>query len=74
MRADDIRCSLDAADSEIEELRQELAEAKITLRDSFAMRALTGILIGPTIKEGKDACASNAYEYADAMIEERKKG
>ena len=40
-----------------------------TLRDQFAMAALTGLLTGGF---GKSAAAGIAYELADAMMEARK--
>lgn len=42
-----------------------------TLRDQFAMAALTGLLSDPT-SSGPKGCAEAAYSYADAMMERRK--
>ena len=42
-----------------------------TLRDRFAMAALTGLL-GYSISTPK-VYAQESYEFADAMLEERKK-
>lgn len=41
----------------------------MTLRDWFAGQALVGLT-----RVGISYAATNAYEYADAMIEERNKG
>lgn len=41
-----------------------------TLRDRFAMAALTGLLADPN-EDGKDV-AKRAYGFADAMLEARK--
>ena len=41
-----------------------------TLRDQFAMAALTGIIINET--NTANLSAKYAYEYADAMMEARK--
>ena len=44
-----------------------------TLRDKFAMAALTGILAGSPNKEiGPEDYAHDAYMFADAMIEARE--
>lgn len=48
----------------------------LTLRDQFAMAALTGLLAWSYdgYYQPDDSCAaSNAYAYADAMMEERKR-
>jgi hypothetical protein len=42
-----------------------------TLRDQFAMAALTGLLANPDAAKYKDR-AEVAYNYADAMMEARK--
>lgn len=42
----------------------------VTLRDQFAMAALTGIIINET--NAANLAAKYAYEYADAMMEARK--
>ena len=46
-------------------------EPRATLRDQFAMAALTGLLSDPT-SSGPEGCATAAYLYADAMMERRK--
>lgn len=46
-------------------------EPRATLRDQFAMAALTGLLSDPT-SSGPKGCAEAAYSYADAMMERRK--
>lgn len=45
---------------------------RISLRDQFAMAALTGMLSNEELSTIKDI-ASDAYRYADAMLEARKK-
>ena len=42
----------------------------VSLRDQFAMAALTGIIINET--NAANLAAKYAYEYADAMMEARK--
>jgi len=44
-----------------------------TLRDEFAMAALTGFVANPNNIAGTEESAQWAYRYADAMIEARKK-
>ena len=45
-----------------------------TLRDQFAMAALTGFMgSGDCATGNHDAAARLAYRFADAMLEERKK-
>ena len=46
-------------------------EPRATLRDQFAMAAMTGLLSDPT-SSGPKGCATAAYLYADAMMEARK--
>lgn len=52
-----------------------IAEKQSTLRDQFAMAALTGFCANPTSKdmEGGSFFAKIAYKCADAMMEARKK-
>lgn len=45
-----------------------------TLRDEFAMAALTGMLANPECDTDRFLLGRCAYEYADAMMAERKKG
>ena len=45
-------------------------EPRATLRDQFAMAAMTGLLSDPT-SSGPKGCATAAYLYADAMLEAR---
>lgn len=58
-------------------LEKELATARKTLRDQFAMAALTGYLASfepmeePT--EYSSSIAMDAYRLADAMMEAREK-
>lgn len=47
-------------------------EAVITLRDQFAMAALTGLIAADTIYYSVGPIVKEAYEAADAMIEARK--
>lgn len=68
-------------DEEIAKLKQSLAMAKQkkTLRDEFAMAALTGLLANQKLAarclaEGGAMSGffeNNAYAYADAMMQER---
>ena len=59
--------------------------AALTLRDQFAMAALTGLLADPdtadaetygneTYEETRDSMCKAAYDYADAMLAARSKG
>ena len=57
-------------------MSKEMAQAKFmieaaTLRDQFAMAALTGIVRGTPVASAQVA-ASCAYVFADAMLEARK--
>jgi hypothetical protein len=45
----------------------------MSLRDWFAGQALAGMLAKPVNRTGMDAVASDAYNYADAMLAERAK-
>lgn len=68
-------------EQKIAELKQSLAQAqqKKTLRDEFAMAALTGLLANQKLAarclaEGGAMSGwfeNNAYAYADAMMHER---
>jgi len=64
-------------DEEIAELKQSLAQAKQkkTLRDEFAMAALTSML--SPVQDIKDTTYARAaelsYKFADAMMKERHK-
>jgi len=44
---------------------------QVTLRDQFAMAALTGLLANP-VCIGWSQCAKDAYEMADKMLAERE--
>ena len=62
----------------IMEERERLAnppEPKETLRDKLAMAALSGMTLytGAYACEHVELLAQNAYDYADAMLEEREK-
>lgn len=43
------------------------------LRDLFAMNALNGILASPDFSGNPEVITETAYQYADAMIQARKK-
>ena len=43
-----------------------------SMRDQIAMAALTGLLVKVTADDDKDAYASCAYDYADAMLGARE--
>lgn len=47
-------------------------ETEKTLRDEFAMAALTGILGGRDNRGSHSSIARHCYEYADAMMGARK--
>lgn len=49
-----------------------IREPYATLRDQLAMSALSGLLADPS-SSGPKGSAQAAYEYADAMLEARKK-
>ena len=58
-------------------MTSEMAQAKYmiemaTLRDQFAMAALTGLLSDPERDAEPSEYAECAYEYANAMLEARK--
>ena len=44
---------------------------RLTMRDQFAMAALTGVLVENLANANVDAVARAAYQYADAMMEAR---
>ncbi len=45
----------------------------MTLRDYFAAKALQGMLVHDDANQDVDKAASWAYQFADAMIQEREK-
>ena len=45
----------------------------ITDRDYFAAAALQGLLADPAVAGSKASIAEHCYDYADAMLEARKK-
>lgn len=56
----------------IQQINEKLQE--LTLRDLFAMSALTGTLRGTTYTDEEIKIkAEQSYRIADAMLEERKK-
>lgn len=60
--------------SSYEELKNENERLRMTLRDQFAMAALTGILSAPdqyTLTEYEVSAVREAYKCADAMMEAR---
>ena len=63
-----------AQEIEIADLKHQLAMArqKKTLRDEFAMAALTGLIADPTGPNYSDV-PEKAYRFADAMMKERMK-
>jgi hypothetical protein len=68
--------ALEAAHAALNELSMRTVE-KASLRDQFAMAALTGLLSNPKLvptvmKEGPTWFEANAFAYADAMMEKRK--
>jgi len=70
------RMDLDEFVSEVRNLRQEVDRAGpvITLRDHFAMAAMTGLLADANAPcQFADEWAKYAYLMADAMMKEREK-
>lgn len=68
--------ALQAADRAFHDHEAELANVRATLRDEFAMAALPA-MIDVAVRDGNDGdpqreCARDAYDYADAMLAERK--
>jgi hypothetical protein len=57
-------------EDEVCSLQRQLRETA-TLRDQFAMAALTGLLANPDAAKYKDR-AEVAYNYADAMLKARE--
>jgi len=75
------KAQIDLIEKQIQYVQQMMTPRMIveerTLRDQFAMAALTGLLanpkLAPTIlQKGASWFDKNAYEYADAMMEARK--
>lgn len=62
-----------AKDSIIKNLERERDALRETLRDRFAMAALTGWIACPETSGMFDGAARECYQYADAMMEARKK-
>jgi hypothetical protein len=62
--------ALEAAHAAIKDLSLRVVE-KPSLRDQFAMAALTGVLAGRVVGE-RTEWAKAAYEIADKMMEARK--
>lgn len=60
----------DILNRKVKELEERLAKTKeqATLRDQFAMAALTGMLMRSV---GYEETAEKAYKFADAMMKER---
>ena len=59
--------------TDIEYLRLQVDGAIPTLRDQFAMAALTGYLAYPSSNATFEGFASDAYKQADAMLAQRDK-
>jgi hypothetical protein len=57
---------------QIANLKRQLEEQRKTLRDEFAMAALTGFLSHPDAGFNVESSAQVAFQYADAMLEARK--
>ena len=49
------------------------AQEGMTLRDYFAAKAMHGIISDPDTQMSYQEIAIRAYQYADAMLEMRKK-
>ncbi len=62
----------DMLEANIKNLERENRELRITLRDRFAMAAITG-LIGANRTGTIYGFAKDSYAYADAMLEVREK-
>ena len=60
-------------ESNIDNEQQEDKEEKETLRDKFAMAALTGLLFQYSVKYPHEDAIKESYQIADAMMEARKK-
>lgn len=67
------RCGAEFYHLDLQPGKITVMEPMVTLRDQFAMAALTGLLSDPT-SSGHDGCAKAAYLYADAMMKARKAG
>jgi regulator of replication initiation timing len=71
-RISDLEAELAMARQRVTELMNEnkhLRDGHPTLRDQFAMAALTGIIV--RFHGNKDSYAQYAYDYADVLMEER---
>lgn len=51
----------------------QMAPPPVTLRDQFAMAALTGILSNPLERTTTQPIVRDAWMFADLMLEARKK-
>jgi hypothetical protein len=63
--------ALEAAHAAIKDLSLRVVE-KASVRDQFAMAALTGMCADPELTSLCDRVAKHAYLLADAMLEARK--
>lgn len=65
----------DVLEAQVRFLENELAKAKETLRDQFAMHAMQAMLSSPNcpMQVDENELADQAYVVADAMMEARKK-
>jgi hypothetical protein len=56
------------------ELKRQLLESRATLRDQFAMAALTGLIAKGTILDGCYPVEEASYDIADTMLYVRDEG
>ena len=71
MNADDAKAMCDRINAELQANITARGGEQPTLRDRFAMAALTGMIAAHGYDY--DGAARYAYSYADAMIKERAK-
>ena len=76
MRMSELHADLLRANQHVDLLEQP-KEPVATLRDQFAMAALTGLLANPklaetALKKGPRWFDEVAYQYADGMLKERE--
>lgn len=68
-----LRKELRETEDEAYELRDALHAARMTLRDTFAAAALTGMLTDQSrARFNADTMATDAYRLADAMLKARE--
>jgi hypothetical protein len=70
------KAQLDLIEKQIQYVQQMMTPRMIvverTLRDEFAMAALTGLCADPDLSPLSERVAEHAYRLADAMMEARK--